>query len=87
MISLNPNFLPSKPTNLVSTVGRLKSPSINNTLFAFSSDRARLKAKVVFPSDGFEEVIKKLLCLHEVKLPIVKYSMNLLLLYSLKLLN
>jgi len=63
MISLNPNFLPSKPTNLVSTVGRLKSPSINNTLFAFSSDSARLKAKVVFPSDGFEEVIKKLLCL------------------------
>ena len=61
IISPNPFFLVLIPTNLFKTVGLLKSPSINKTLFAFSSYKARLKEKVVFPSDGLEDVIRKLL--------------------------
>ena len=32
------------------------SASMNNTLLDFSKDNARLNAKVVLPSEGFEEV-------------------------------
>ena len=63
IISPNPFDLLSKPTYLLNTVGLLKSPSIKSTVLDFSKDNERLKAKVVFPSDGFDDVIKKLLFL------------------------
>jgi len=34
---------------------------MKSTVFDFSNDSDKLKAKVVLPSDGFDDVIKKLL--------------------------
>jgi hypothetical protein len=45
---------------------------MNKTLFDFSRDKARLNANVVFPSDGLEEVIRKLLFLSNLDSMIVR---------------